>query len=212
MKTFGAIKDSALKVLENKWELYVGITLVFFALSAVVFAVCYLSPFGGILNLLMFPIAWGLAIIFLKAFRGTECSLSNLFDGFKDFSRIFLTILLQTLYVALWLMLFIIPGIIKGLSYSQTNFVLADNPNLKYDAAITRSSQLMQGHKMEYFLFILSFIGWYLLAMLTFGIGFLWLVPYIGTAKAAFYHELLEEEQRKKDLYFEKADNIAAIN
>ncbi len=208
MKPFGAIKDSALNKLENNWGQYVGITLVYFVLVGVVTAISEISPWGAILNLFLIPISWGMAIIFLKAFRGAKSSLSNLFDGFQDFSRVFLTIFLQGLYTLLWCLLLIIPGIIKGISYSMTNFVLLDNPELKYNAAITRSSQLMKGHKMQYFWFGVSFIGWYLLALLTLGIGLLWLVPYFNTAKAAFYHELLEEEQKNKDLPLDSAECV----
>lgn len=210
MKPFGAIKDSALKKLENNWGQYVGITLVYFVLLGVITAASKINPLGAILNLAIIPISWGLAIIFLKAFRGTKSSLSNLFDGFQDFSRVFLTLFLQGLYILLWTLLLVIPGIVKGISYSMTAFVLADNPELKYDAAITRSSQLMKGHKMQYFRFALSFIGWYLLAALTLGIGFLWLIPYFNTAKAAFYHELLEEEQKNNVVYLGETGKASA--
>lgn len=210
MKPFGAIKDSALKKLENNWGQYVGITLVYSVLLGVVTAASEINPLGAILNLALIPISWGLAIIFLKAFRGTKSSLSNLFDGFQDFSRVFLTLFLQGLYILLWTLLLVIPGIVKGISYSMTNFVLVDNPDLKYDAAITRSSQLMKGHKMQYFWFALSFIGWYLLAALTLGIGFLWLIPYYHTAKAAFYHELLEEEQKNNVVYLGETEKASA--
>lgn len=210
MKPFGAIKDSALKKLENNWGQYVGITLVYFVLLGVITAASKINPLGAILNLAIIPISWGLAIIFLKAFRGTKSSLSNLFDGFQDFSRVFLTLFLQGLYILLWTLLLVIPGIVKGISYSMTAFVLADNPELKYDAAITRSSQLMKGHKMQYFWFALSFIGWYLLAALTLGIGFLWLIPYYLTAKAAFYHELLEEEQKNNVVYLGETEKASA--
>ena len=192
------------------WGQYVGITLVYFVLLGVITAASKINPLGAILNLAIIPISWGLAIIFLKAFRGTKSSLSNLFDGFQDFSRVFLTLFLQGLYILLWTLLLVIPGIVKGISYSMTAFVLADNPELKYDAAITRSSQLMKGHKMQYFWFALSFIGWYLLAALTLGIGFLWLIPYYHTAKAAFYHELLEEEQKNNVVYLGETEKASA--
>ena len=192
------------------WGQYVGITLVYFVLLGVITAASKINPLGAILNLALIPISWGLAIIFLKAFRGTKSSLSNLFDGFQDFSRVFLTLFLQGLYILLWTLLLVIPGIVKGISYSMTAFVLADNPELKYDAAITRSSQLMKGHKMQYFWFALSFIGWYLLAALTLGIGFLWLIPYYHTAKAAFYHELLEEEQKNNVVYLGETEKASA--
>ncbi len=211
MKSFSEIKDSALKVLDGNWGQYVGLTFVFYAITIAVSAVAGGDPrhynplynaLGIVASLALIPLSYGFAVLFLNAFRGWSdwVKVSNLFDGYRDFSRVFLTLLIQGIYIVLWSLLLVIPGIIKALSYTMTAFVLNDEPDLSYDAAITRSSKLMDGHKLDFFLFSLSFIGWALLAILTFGIGFLWLVPYYSTAKAAFYHELLEEEKRNRPI------------
>lgn len=193
MRKFSEIKDTAVNALENKWGQYVGITFVFFVIEVLVSLLAYIPFIGIVVSLVSIPLGYGLMVVFLKVVRGSDNSLSDIFDGYKEFGRIFLTILIVGIYTLLWTLLLIVPGIIKAISYSMTPYVLKDNPELQYDAAITRSSRLMYGHKMDYFLFCLSFIGWYLLALLTFGIGFLWLIPYFCTAKAAFYQELIDE-------------------
>ena len=103
----------------------------------------------------------------------------------------------MTIYTTLWALLLIVPGIIKAISYSQTNFILKDQPELKYNAAIERSMAMMKGHKMEYFLLNLSFIGWILLGILTFGIGMLWVSPYMITTQAHFYDYVKEDYERR---------------
>ena len=128
---------------------------------------------------------------------GEDVKIEGLFDGFKDYGRVFLTSLLQNIYTFLWTLLLIIPGIIKSIAYSQTFFVLKDNPELKNNAAIERSMAMMEGHKMEYFCLMLSFIGWILLSILTLGIGLLWVTPYMSTAMAHFYEYVKEDYERR---------------
>lgn len=141
--------------------------------------------------LLCFPLQWGFSIFFLHIVRQKEVKYGNLFDGYRDFFRILFTSLLQTIYTQLWSLLLIIPGIVKALSYSMTSFVLHDHPELKYNGAIEESMRLMKGSKMKLFILYLSFIGWGILCILTLGIGFFLLQPYIQTSKAAFYQDLL---------------------
>ena len=90
----------------------------------------------------------------------------------------------------LWTLLFIIPGIVKAFAYSMTPFILDENPELTPVEAIHRSRMMMKGHKFDLFWLYLSFIGWGILCLFTAGIGFLWLVPYVQTAEAAFYEEV----------------------
>ena len=98
--------------------------------------------------------------------------------------------LLMTIMVFLWSLLLIIPGIIKWFSYAMTPFILEENPELSASEAIHRSRMMMRGHKFDLFYLYLSFIGWFILCILTAGIGFLWLGPYVDTALAAFYEEV----------------------
>lgn len=100
---------------------------------------------------------------------------------------------LVRLFTGLWTLLFIIPGIIKSYAYSLTNYILVDNPELGPNEARLKSIEMMRGYKWKLFGLDLSFIGWILLCILSLGIGFIWLAPYMQTAHAAFYHDLKEE-------------------
>ncbi len=142
-------------------------------------------------SLLIIPMGYGLYMAFLGLGRGQELRLGELFAHYN--MRVWLTIILQSIYTFLWTLLLIIPGIIKSLSYSMTAFVLADNPELSYNQAINKSMEMMKGHKMKLFLLILSFIGWILLSLLTLGIGMFWVAPYIYQSIVAFYEDLKAE-------------------
>ena len=111
-----------------------------------------------------------------------------MFDMFKEG---FLQALLCSIYLVLWTLLFIIPGIVKSLSYAMTPFILLENPYMSAKEAITASRKLMDGHKGELFILGLSFIGWEFLCVLTCGIGYLFLNPYMNAAHAAFYRNLV---------------------
>ena len=100
---------------------------------------------------------------------------------------------LMTLFIFLWSLLLLIPGIIKAYSYAMTPYILEEHPELTANQAIDRSRAMMKGHKFDLFWLQLSFIGWILLGFLTFGIGFLWLGPYMDAAQAAFYEDLKVE-------------------
>ena len=109
--------------------------------------------------------------------------------------------LLQTLYILLWSLLFIIPGIIAAYSYSMTGYILAENPNMPADEAIARSKQMMDGNRWRLFCLQISFIGWSILSsLLTFGIGDLWLTPYRQAASAVFYREISGTEVQEETI------------
>lgn len=128
----------------------------------------------------------------LNVVRGSDVKLDTMGEGFKDYGRILGTMLLSSVYQFLWMLLLIVPGIIKGYSYALTPYLLKDHPELKFNAAIEESMRLMSGNKMRLFLLDLSFIGWFLLGLITFGIAFLWITPYWNTARAAFYEDLMK--------------------
>ena len=118
----------------------------------------------------------------------------NLFSQFDRFGVGFAQRFLRTLYITLWSLLLIIPGIVADLSYSMTPYILADNPNMSAKEAISASKELMDGHKMDLLFLRLTFIGWDLLAALTFNIGNLWLNPYKHASEAAFYRKILDHQ------------------
>ena len=143
---------------------------------------------GGVLQL-------GYADFLLKQHDGREFSFGDLFSQFDRFGTGFAQNFLRGLYVTLWSLLLIIPGIIKGLSYSMTPFILAENPNMSASEAIDASKNLMDGHKMDLFILDLTFIGWDLLASLTLNLGNIALNPYKNAAHAAFYREIQAQQQ-----------------
>ena len=98
--------------------------------------------------------------------------------------------LLMTIFTFLWSLLFIIPGIVKMFSYAMTPYILEEHPELSANEAIDRSRAMMKGHKFDLFWLLLSFIGWGILCLFTFGIGTLWLGPYVQGAHAAFYEDV----------------------
>ncbi len=192
MLTYTEIRYNAREYLKGKWNNPCALIILIIAiLNAGLSAIPFL---GTVISLLITgPITLGLAIVFLKLVRGEEISVELVFSGFKDFARSFTAGVLVIIYVFLWSLLLIIPGIIASYAYSMTFFILADNPNLTANEAITASKELMKGHKTELFLLDLSFIGWILLGILSCGIGFLWIASYIETARAIFYHEIKGE-------------------
>ena len=97
---------------------------------------------------------------------------------------------LQFVYVLLWSLLFVIPGIIASFSYAMTGYILAEHPDLTGSEAIARSKEMMAGNRFRLFCLHFSFIGWDFLCALTLGIGNLWLSPYKQAATAAFYREV----------------------
>ena len=120
-----------------------------------------------------------------------EVTLNKLGDGFVNYKRIVLTVFLRDLFLGLWFCLLFIPGLVKSYSYMMVPYILLDDPELKGTEAITRSRQMMNGNKWRAFMMDLSFIGWWLLSLLTCGlVGVLYSTPYRLSAKAALYHEL----------------------
>ena len=133
----------------------------------------FVSGLGTVMSLLLIPMGWGYSMTFLANHRHEDddpFSIGHLFDGYRDFVRIFLTLFLQAIYIFLWALLLIIPGIIKALSYAMTPFILWD-----------------------LFWLYLSFIGWAFLCLFTFFIGYFWLEPYVTSTMANFYEEVKAE-------------------
>ena len=165
----------------------------------------FLLPFVsvvGLLGLAMFIIGGvvelGYAKFLLKQHDKKELVFADLFSQFERFGTGFAQRFLRTLYTALWTLLFVVPGIIKSLSYAMTPFILEDHPELTASEAINRSGKLMDGHKMDLFILSLTFIGWEILSGLTFGIGFLFLNPYRNAAYAAFYRNISAHSQEQR--------------
>ena len=137
----------------------------------------------------------------LNQYNKASFDISNLFSEFDRFTQGFLQNFLRGLYVFLWSLLFVIPGIVKSYSYAMTPFIMAENPDMTANEAITASRELMDGHKGELFILDLSFFGWALLNLLTLGLGSLALNPYMNAARAAFYKDITAPSIPNPDFY-----------
>lgn len=198
------LRNRACAALKGKWGNAVVATLIFLVVAGVYMALggspmdTTPHPMRTLVQLLfcIFVYAFvgaGFYFVFLDVARGKKVNLATMFEAFKSYGRYLKGILLVFIYTILWTFLFIIPGIIKSISYSQTYFIMRDNPEMGAGEAINRSMEMMKGHKMEYFLLGLSFIGWLLLCIPTAGIGLLWVIPYMQTAVGEFYKSLKGE-------------------
>ncbi len=189
--------------LSGKWAPAVLITFVYLLIAIVVStAIGEVPKIGSLLTwivtIALFPMDYAYKVAFLDNLRsGKEVEVKNLFAGYKDWGRIVSAMLLSNIFIFLWTLLLIVPGIIKCIEYSQVVYILKDNPQLGPDAAIERSIAMMYGHKWQYFKLVLSFIGWVLLVILTFGIAALFYTPYF-CATAANYYEYVKEDYNKR--------------
>ena len=193
------IRSRAWSSLTGKWGICAIIVLVYSLLVMGLSVIPFLGSIGSII--ISGPLSLGMAIIFLRVVRDESIDVSLLFKGFDDFMRSFVAGLLVAFYTSLWLLLLIVPGIIAGLSYSLTFFIISEDPSIAPNAAITQSKAMMQGHKMELFLLQLSFIGWFLLGIITMGIAFLWIGSYYYTAMTVFYLEVKGESSIPEEEY-----------
>lgn len=138
---------------------------------------------GGVIQL-------GYCGYLLKLHDGESPSLEDLFSEMDRFWEGFCLSFMSGLFVVLWSLLLVIPGIIAAYRYAMAPFILYENPYLSARDAINESKSMMDGYKMDLFVLHLSFIGWDLLAILTLGIGYLWLNPYQSMTTACFYRTL----------------------
>ena len=199
MSNFKSLKKAACEQLKGQWTQFAILTFVYFLLGWVVsFAESSMWDYSIITTLLLIPMAYSYTVLFLDNKRtGEPAKVEKLFVGYNDYLRITGTALLEYVYLILWALLLIIPAFVKGMAYSQTQFVLKDNPELSYNAAIERSMAMMQGHKWDFFCLFLSFIGWILLEIITFGIAAIWVTPYMNATFANYYEELKAEYEQK---------------
>lgn len=211
MKTNQDLKNAALEALRGNWAPAVVCTIIYLLLSI---GISLLQPniddptaaLTGVQKimmvanvLLLFLVMVPLGVGYYQAFKvlftdGDNKLTANCFRlSFGNYFKNIAAYLLMCLFIFLWTLLLIIPGIIKALAYSMTPFILKDFPELSVNQAINLSQKMMKGHKFDYFWLGLSFIGWILLGLLTLGIGYIWLIPYMYTSYAAFYEEVKKE-------------------
>ena len=220
MQLNSELRAQARERLEGKWGTFVLMTFLMLVIQTIlqipgyigsllevlspenVLASLSFSNISNILSLLALPLSWGLTVSLLRNHREESVDLENLFDGFRGgrYTRVFCALFLVNLFTLLWTLLLIIPGIMKAFSYALTPYILLDEPELTARQAITRSCEIMQGRRWKLFCLSLSFIGWGILSLLTFGIGFLWLAPYMNASIAAFYEDARTEYEAENSI------------
>ena len=174
--------------LRGFWGLALGALVIYF----LVFCVVGLFPVIGFIAtyIIVGPMTVGGVRFTLAVSRKGKPEIGQLFSGFDRFGTHLAAYLLQTIFVALWTLLLIIPGIIAALSYSMTYFIIAEDSSISASKAINKSKKMMKGNKWKLVCLGFRFTGWFLLAMLSFGIGFLWVGPYMYVSYAKFYDDL----------------------
>lgn len=190
MEPASKIREIARNALTGYWKPVVLAVVIYYLLTSGVEAVlnnifAFTNPIevygqnivndvpygGGIYNLIIGgPLELGFSIFLLTFFRKRKIDNTLLFEGFSSFGRALLLLVLMSIKIMLWSLLFVVPGIIAAIRYSQAFFVLADNPDMSPGQCIKESCRIMSGNKGRYFYLLLTFMGWYILAGIPSGI------------------------------------------
>ena len=188
-------RQSAWKSLSGKWGICILVFIIFDLISAACAggSTIVIGAVAGLI--IMGPMTLGYSMVSLNVARDKDVEISMLFKGFNDFARSVVLYIVNNIFIALWSLLLIIPGIIKSLAYSMSYYILIDDPTISANDARKKSIEMMKGNKWRLFCLEFSFIGWVLLSFLTFGILLFWVMPYIEVTMAKFYLSLLPEEQ-----------------
>lgn len=190
----------AKKCLKDKWSM-TGLVFLIFSLvnGALVSLTSFTYGISIVVTLLItLPAQISLSFIALSLLREDyRPQISDLLYAFKnDYTRNIGLTLLKSLYLFLWSLLLFIPGIIMNYAYSMAFYLAIEDDKLSVSDALKVSKAMMRGHKWELFCLDLSFIGWALLSVLTCGILFIWVVPYIEASKVAFYDNLKKKTEK----------------
>jgi uncharacterized membrane protein len=189
MKTENAeLMKQAREALSGKWGLAIGTFVVYILIAGITQAVPVAGPIASLI--ISGPLALGIVYFSMDISRNQEAKLEQIFSGFNDFARALTTYLLMALFIILWMLLLIVPGIIAAISYSMTFFIIAEDKTIGANDAIEKSKIMMYGYKWKLFRLGLRFFGLALLCILTLGIGFLWLFPYTQVCMVKFYDDI----------------------
>lgn len=191
-----AIKNLAKeKIKGNLWTLWKPALILGICTGVLSWATQLIPGIVGqilyvIVSLVLCVAAGGYVIFVLKFTRGENPTMNDIIECAKErWGTILVAGIVTGLIVFLWSLLLIIPGIIAAFSYAMVSFIVVDS-NMGAMDCLKKSKEIMNGHKMDYFVFQLSFIGWHMLASLTLGILYIWLIPYISVATTLFYESL----------------------
>lgn len=171
----GRARDTASEYIRNNPDAFIII------IAVIILSIAYRLLLG-------YPLEIGSRKYYVQLgqFKNTDGCYNFAFDS-ANYKGIIGTMLLRDIYLTLWSLLFLIPGIIKAYSYRMVPYILADNPNMGADNAITLSRKMMDGNKLESFVLDLSFLGWIILGFLAFIIGVFFVHPYIYATESQLY-------------------------
>ena len=186
------LKAAAKEQIKGKIGILFVITLIIGLISGSAGAILSFIPGGSIVASVIITPAFMISIIrvYLNVVKGEQPKVSDAFSGFDDFWAAFKVNFLVGLFTFLWSLLFVIPGIIKALSYSMSLYILAENKGKPALECINESKAMTEGHKAELFVLGLSFYGWLLLCGITFGIAYIWVGPYMQATYINAYNSL----------------------
>lgn len=186
------LKAAAKSQIKGKIGILFAITVIIALISGIAGAVLAKIPGGSIVVSIIITPAFALSLtrVYLNVVKGNQPSAADAFCGFDDFWAAFKVSFLVGLFTYLWSLLFIIPGIVKSLSYSMATYILAENKGKSALECINESKEMTMGYKMDLFVLGLSFIGWGLLCVITLGIAGIWVIPYMQATYANAYNSL----------------------
>lgn len=188
------IKLNAKKQLSGNWILAI-LTLMCYKIFISYSNIGINRDYRGLINLLILifigAIQLGASRFILNLIRENDkAKFTDLFSGFDVFVKALILTVMISIIISLGTILFVVPGVIFMIMFSQSYFILADNKELSSIDCLIRSAKIMKNHKMEFFILILSFIGWYIGCIFTLGIGMIWLIPYYEVTLGNYYEQL----------------------
>ena len=179
-------------LLEPHWILSIGVCLVCGLMVAIP---SELNRYGEIVSFLLAgPLQLGLCFFFLNLIKGKETRFELLFEGFKPLVTVLLSYAIITVLTVVGMVLLVIPGIVVALGFSMTYYIIAEDPEISFQAALEQSWKLTDGYKMELLELNLRFIPWYLLGVLCLIVGVLAVIPWHNTTLTLYYEDLKERQ------------------
>lgn len=196
---FIEIKEEAKKLTSKHILKFWKSSLLVFASSialAIILGIISCGVLAFITELLALPLYIGFISYILSLTRKEEVSLTDIFQDYKKIGLIVVTLIISYVFIIFGYILLIIPGIMIAFSLVMVGYLLADSKETSISEAkniIRESIEMMNGYKLDYFIFELSFIGWYFLGAITFGIAYIYVIPYFTFANTLYYQRLKEK-------------------
>ena len=181
------LKAAARAQIKGNVGTFFGLSLVLGIILSVS-AITFVGPF-----ILLGPLYLGLSMFSIEVVRTSNGKFETGFKGFKQFVTAFIASLLMTLFTSLWALIFIFPAFIAIFRYSMTFYIIADNPSISGSEAIKKSKEMMKGYKWELFVLFFSFFWWYVLGVITFGLAYIYVIPYVEATVVNFYEKIKPE-------------------